>query len=351
MNIKQLETFYWIERLGSFSAAAERVFATQSTVSMRIQELEQSLGVKLFDRSRRTARLTPKGKELVPFVEQLIELTAEMQQRITPPESLSGLVRVGVVEVIASTWLPRLLRELQERYPLVTLELEVALSFELTEKLRNGALDVIFSLGRPPGNNYVTESLGSLQLEWIASSSLGIPDGFVSPEIMQRWPFITLNRHSYHYASIQAWMTQNKVRCRRIIVCNSMTVAATLVTAGLGVTLLPLACYRREIEEGTMRVIRTPQSMRPVEVYAMYPMDEYQPLVRLVTELAAGVSDFEHCASAGEAIATPSDDRAKRANAVPDGADTDSGSMPGPAAGRRRSGRSRHPANQDQEIG
>ena len=58
MNMKQLETFYWVERLGSFSAAAERVHATQSTISMRIQELEQSLGVKLFDLSHRMARLT-----------------------------------------------------------------------------------------------------------------------------------------------------------------------------------------------------------------------------------------------------------------------------------------------------
>ncbi len=305
MNLKQLETFYWIERLGSFSAAAERVFATQSTVSMRIQQLEQSLGVKLFDRSRRAARLTPKGKELVSYVEQLIELTAEMQQRITPPESLSGLIRVGVVEVIASTWLPRFIRELQERYPNVALELEVALAFELSEKLRNGGLDVIFSLGLPPGSNYISEPLGSLQLEWMAGSSLGVPNGDVSPRALQRWPFITLNRHSYHYARIQAWMRENKVRCHRIIVCNSMTVAATLVGAGLGVTLLPPVCYRREIEEGKLRVVRTARGMPPVEVFAMYPLDEYQPLAGLVTDLAVEVSEFDRGALAREMVRTP----------------------------------------------
>ena len=76
MNMKQLETFYWVERLGSFSAAAERVHATQSTISMRIQELEQSLGVRLFDRSHRMARLTAKGRELLPYVRQMVELTS-----------------------------------------------------------------------------------------------------------------------------------------------------------------------------------------------------------------------------------------------------------------------------------
>lgn len=290
MNIKQLETFYWIERLGSFTAAAERLNATQSTISMRIQELELSLGVKLFDRSHRTARLTPKGKELVFYAKQFVELTTEMQQRITPPTSLSGLIRVGVVEVIASTWLPRFIHVLQEEHPGVQLELEVALTFELSEKLRTGALDVVFALGRPPGTNYVVEPLGSIQLEWMANPGLGIPSGMVSAQDLQRWPFITLNRLSYHHTTVEAWMKANKVRCRRTIICNSMTVAATLVAAGIGVSLLPPICHKREIEQGELRVIRTSAGLPPVNLFGMYPVDEFQPLARLVTDLAARVS-------------------------------------------------------------
>ncbi|KAA3628719.1 MAG: LysR family transcriptional regulator [Proteobacteria bacterium] len=292
MNIKQLETFYWIERLGSFSAAAERVFTTQSTVSMRIQELEQSLGAKLFDRSGRTVRLTPKGKEIVPYVQQLIELVAEMQQRFTSSDALSGFIRLGVVEAVATTWLPRFIRMLQERYPRVTLELEVALSLELTEKLHNGTLDVIFSLGQSPGPNYASESLGSLQIEWMASSSLGIAENDVGPALFEYWPFITLNRNSYHSANIQAWMTENKVRCGRTIVCNSMSGVAILVNAGLGFTLLPTFCYRQDIDAGHLKVFGTPEGMQPVEVFAIYPMDEYRPIARLITEIAVEVSDF-----------------------------------------------------------
>lgn len=309
MNIKQLETFYWIERLGSFTAAAERLNATQSTVSMRIQELEQSLGVKLFDRSHRTARLTPKGKELVFYAEQLVELTAEMQQRITPPDSLSGLIRVGVVEIIAATWLPRFIRALQEEYPGVKLELEVALTFELSEKLRNGTLDVVFALGRPPGTNYVVEPLGSIQLEWMAHPGLGIPVGMIPAHELQRWPFITLNRLSYHHAKIDAWMKANKVRCRRIITCNSMTVAATLVAAGIGLSLLPPVCHRREIEQGELRVVRTPGSLPPVDLFGMYPMDEFQPLARLVTDLAARVSGAAQSVPSENQSAAVSDQR------------------------------------------
>jgi len=289
MNMKQLETFYWVERLGSFSAAAERVHATQSTISMRIQELEQSLGVKLFDRSHRMARLTPKGRELLPYVRQLVELTSEMQQRVIPSDQVSGVIKVGVVEIVVSTWLPQFIRELTARHPNVSLELEIALSFDLIEKLRAGSLDVIFTAGTPL-SGYVCEPLGSIALDWMASPALGIPQGTISPADLHAWPFVTLNRQSVHHARIEAWMKKNDLRVRRVIECNSMTVAATLVIAGIGVTLLPPASYRRELQEGVLRVLRTSRPMPPVEVWAMYGEDEFQPLAPLITKLAAEVS-------------------------------------------------------------
>jgi DNA-binding transcriptional LysR family regulator len=290
MNMKQLETFYWVERLGSFSAVAERLHATQSTISMRIQELEQSLGVKLFDRSHRLARLTPKGKELLPYVQQLVEITGEIQQRITPSDALTGVIKVGVVEIVASAWLPAFIRKLQEECPKVSLELEIALSFDLIEKLRNGTLDLIFSAGKPPGDNFTCEPLGSIPLEWMASPSLGIPEGEIGARDLRAYPFVTLNRNSIHHARVAAWMKQNELRPRRVIECNSMTVAATLVMAGVGVTLLPPANYRREIDEGVLRVLRMPIALPPVEVFAMYAQDEFQPLAPLVTRHAVEVA-------------------------------------------------------------
>ena len=96
MNLKQLETFYWAAKLGSFTAAAQRVNSTQSTVSMRIHELEQAFGVDLFDRSQRTARVTARGRELIRYAEQMLSLSAEMRDRISAPHSIPGVVRVGV---------------------------------------------------------------------------------------------------------------------------------------------------------------------------------------------------------------------------------------------------------------
>ena len=99
MNIKQLETFVWIVRLGSFAAAADRLYTTQSAVSMRIRELEQDIGIGLFDRTHHKARLTAKGKELLGYAEQLITLESEIRHRIGDPKTLAGVARVGVAEI------------------------------------------------------------------------------------------------------------------------------------------------------------------------------------------------------------------------------------------------------------
>src|SRR6185437_2713914 len=65
ITLKQVEALYWIAELGSFEAAALRLNTTQSAISKRIQELESRFDLEIFDRSRRTACLTPKGEEIL----------------------------------------------------------------------------------------------------------------------------------------------------------------------------------------------------------------------------------------------------------------------------------------------
>ena len=69
MNLRQVETFYWAARLGSFAQAAHRLNATQSAISMRIQELEARIGIALFDRSQRLLRVAVDRVD-----QQLLEL-------------------------------------------------------------------------------------------------------------------------------------------------------------------------------------------------------------------------------------------------------------------------------------
>jgi DNA-binding transcriptional LysR family regulator len=293
MNLRRIETFYWAAKLGSFSAAADRLNATQSTVSMRIQDLEREFGFTLFERGRRGARLSSMGREALRYAEEMLRLAAEMRGRLAGGETMPGVMRIGVVEMISVTWLPRLVKAIHDSYPKVALELAEALTQDLIEDLDRGDLDLILAAGRVPGYNFNQMSLGTVEFAWMASPELGLPRRTLRPRDLQHWPVIALSRESYHHRSIEEWFRSGGAHCRRIDTCKSLGVAAALAGAGLGVTLLPPRCYRGEIKTGRLRMIAVAPRFRPVEFTATYSTATIQPVARRIAELAAEVSDFE----------------------------------------------------------
>jgi DNA-binding transcriptional LysR family regulator len=301
LHVKHLETFFWAARLGSFTAAAKRLHSTQSTVSMRISELELRFGVSLFDRSHRKARLTAKGEELMAYTERLLQLTSEIHERIARPDTVAGVVRIGVAEVVAQTWLPRFVEALHRRYPKVSVKFEVALTFELIEKLRSGALDVILSPGRLLESGFTARSLGVVEFSWMTSPRLGLRRGTFTPRDLQDQRIIVLPRESYHYLAIERWFRSSKVFLDRMDVCNSLAVVAALTMAGLGISLLPPVCFAQEMRARQLVTIRTSPPYEPVEFFAIKSAEAFEPLNELVADLAAEVSTFQPARKGGSA--------------------------------------------------
>lgn len=293
MNLRQIETFYWAAKLGSFSAAAERMNATQSTVSMRILEIERDFGVALFDRVQRTARLTPKGRELLRYAEEILRIAAEMRMRVADESATQGVLRIGVVEMISVTWLPRLIKAVHEHYPKISLELDEALTHDLIDRLDQGTLDLILMSGRLAGYSTSPVSLGTVRFSWMASPKLSLPKKVLKPRDLQNFPIIGLSQESYHYKWIEDWFHTGNANFRRIDTCKSLGVAASLATAGLGITLLPQQFYEREIKARKLRVIETEPHFDPVEFTAISSAASVRPIAKKIAALAAAVSDFD----------------------------------------------------------
>lgn len=293
MTLKQLEALYWVWRLGSFTAAAERLHSTQSAISMRIRDLEEALGQELFDRTARSARLTTKGQELVGYAERVMELMAEIKARIGDPTIVSGIVRVGVTEYVALTWLPDLVRELNARFPRVTLEMNVDLTLSLLEKLRGGEIDLAMLPGpiAQPGLRNI--SLGFVGFAWMASPSLKIPDRSLTPRDLDNWPILTLSKTSNLYAQLERWFEESGAVGRRTDTCNSLSVLASWTISGLGIGYLPVEHFGRDIRAGRLRVVDVTPKLPDLEYVAALDRRHPQPLALSVAELAVAVSTFE----------------------------------------------------------
>lgn len=292
MNIKQIETFLWIARLGSFAAAADRLQTTQSAVSMRIHELEQNLGVKLFDRRHRGAKLTPKGQDLIGMAEHLMVTVDKIQSSIGDPESLAGVVRVGVADLIAITWLSELVPKVCKLHPNVTLDLEVGMAIELVEKLRRGDLDIVLVPGDIWAGEFEAVSLGNAAFLWMASPHLKFPPRVVTPQDLQQWPIITLSQHSYHHRVVHQWFKNNDAACRQIVLCNSISVIAALTIGGLGIGLIPPHFARAHLDDGSLTIVNAKPDIQPVEFFAFMPSHNASPLAKVIARMAARVSPF-----------------------------------------------------------
>ncbi|MBK9083687.1 MAG: LysR family transcriptional regulator [Rhizobiales bacterium] len=295
MNLRFLETFLWVVRLGSFSAAAERMAATQAAVSHRIHTLESDLGFALFDRDGRAARLTAAGRKIVPQAEEILRLVGDMRET-EEGAALRGVVSIGTIDSIVYTWLPRFIERLKERYPLVNLELTVGTSLSLTRPVSEGAIDLAMMMGPVQAPGLRNEELGAFPCDWLAARTLDLPAGEMDVADLVAYPLLAYPRHSIPHQALMQLLADARIPPEnvRIYDTNSIATLARLVRDGIGVCAMPAIIMREAIETGEVRALAVRQRMPPLMFHAIHRVAPGNPLPQAVAQLAVETArDFE----------------------------------------------------------
>lgn len=140
MDITLIKTFIEVANTGSFVAACDRLFVTQSAVSLRIQRLEDSLGHPLFTRSKSGAILTPAGEQFERYALSLLKIWEEARQQIAIPEGYSKAISIGAQY---SLW-PRLgfrwIDAMQVAMPELSIHAELGMTDRITRYLVEGVV-------------------------------------------------------------------------------------------------------------------------------------------------------------------------------------------------------------------
>ncbi|OYX41950.1 MAG: LysR family transcriptional regulator [Rhodobacterales bacterium 32-67-9] len=142
MDLALLKTFLAVAESGSFASASERLFVTQSAVSLRVQRLEELLNRPLFLRSRAGAELTPAGREFEGYAISLVQNWEKARQQVAVPEGFSRSLTIGAQ---ISLW-PRLgfkwVDALKTREPFLGLRCEVGVPEILTRSMTEGVMQI-----------------------------------------------------------------------------------------------------------------------------------------------------------------------------------------------------------------
>jgi DNA-binding transcriptional LysR family regulator len=229
MELELLRSFVAVADCGGFHRAAEQLNLTQSTVSQQIKRLELETKRPLFRRTTRTVALTDDGEMLLGDARRLLQLEEAARHRLTAPR-LSGTVRLGANEEVASGSLPSALGRFASLHPDVKLEVEIGVSSEMIEQLDAGRLDVVFAK-RPLGS-----SRGRLvwrePLVWAASDSFDLVPGAALPLALYR-------EHSVSRDSALTALRASELVWQIVYTSPSFTGVRAAALAGLAITPLP----------------------------------------------------------------------------------------------------------------
>lgn len=143
MDLATLSVFRAVAAELSVTRAAQRLGRVPSNVTTRIQQLEEELGVALFERDRKRFALTAEGERFLDYVERILNLSEEARQ-VLRPGSPSGVLRVGSMESTVASRLPPVLAGFSRQWPAVTLDLDTGPSRQLIEGVLRHRFDCAF---------------------------------------------------------------------------------------------------------------------------------------------------------------------------------------------------------------
>jgi len=299
LSFAHLEALIAIAELGSFRAAADRLGVTQPTISMRVKELEQSLGTKLFDRSSYRPQLTSDGRETLKYAHRMMVLMREMRASVPDAGGMSGTIRMGAADTFALTCQPTLLGRLEDRYPRLKVALDIDYSFNLNRKLHRGDLDIAFLTAPTAGPDIIIEDLVPIDLVWVASPRVSLPDQRLTPADLKDIPIITNPEPSNLYSTAINWFAGAGLEPVRLSTCNSLTYMVRLAAAGVGASLLPRSILRAEVDGGLLRILESDPAIAPHHMAIAGRHAPSSPDLAFVREMAREIVARSELAGAG----------------------------------------------------
>ena len=237
--LRELKTFIAVTRHGTFAAAGMHIGLTQSAVSAQIRQLEQALGVPLFDRTGRQATLNAAGLRALPLAKEILETFNRMAVPVDANE-YRGELKVGAITTAQTGLLPQALVRLRQAAPAVECKLIPGVSLELLSQVDAGELDSAIII-RPPFDLPKELHVQVLRKEPFV---LIVPDTLAGDnplQLLATQPHVRYDRASFGGRLVSRFLREQKLDVQVALELDELEAIVKMVECGLGVSLIPRA--------------------------------------------------------------------------------------------------------------
>ena len=289
-NLKQLEALVWVADLGTFRKAAAHLNTTQPNISSRIAGLETSLGVVLMERDAGSVRMTARGAEILLEARKVLRQAEGLLAVAERPDLIEDRLRLGVTELVASTWVHTYLRRLKDVYPSVSVELTVNLSRDLDRALAARTLDLTIQTAPFASKASGMIELGKFEYVWVGTADIlsGLTGRVRVADLIPR-SILTHARNTQAYGELVEYAEARNLPTTRFVPSNSMTSCVQMAINGLGVALLPRSLVQADLDAGRLQEVSVDWAPAPLRFAARYQAERVAGYVSHSAQLAAEV--------------------------------------------------------------
>ena len=237
MSIRMLRTLIAVEENGTFTAAGGAVFVTHAAVSQQMKTLEQTWGVSLFDRTRRTPELTPVGRAIVTRAREVVAAYDNLIPSVVGDDGLQGKLSLGSVPTGLNSLIPFAITSIKERFPDLHVGVTPGQTKELLGELERGVLDAVVITKPhviPPNMRWALITREPMEL--LTSLNVISDDPF---EILATHQYIRFSRKALLSDFIENWLQMKGIVVKETMELENLENISSMVHADLGVSIVP----------------------------------------------------------------------------------------------------------------
>lgn len=277
MELREIRTFVAVAQYGSFSRAAGHLGYSQAAVTIQMKQLEQKLGVVLFDRIGKGVHLTNSGERFYPHAIRILNDLSLAQEDLQEETQLTGSLKIGTIDSLCAAVLPQLLERYHRRCPLVKVSVVTDTPQLLLEMLQSNALDVVYLSDEPLADPRFRKVLEVREpVVFAAARGFALADGRPHKlEELLAQPFVLTEKDASYRRVLDYTLQLQKRSIEPVLQCNDTDLLLKMVRGGMGITFLPRYALREEAARGSIEEIEVEDLSLSIWRQVIYHKDKW----------------------------------------------------------------------------
>lgn len=290
MEIRQLKIFLKVCELNNFTAAAKNLNYSQSTISETIMSLEKVVGRQLFERLNRKIYITEDGQNLKKHAEKLLLIYNDTMASFGEPNKRT--INVGITESLCSYRFPGFFRDFLQDHTNISIIFTIARCDEIPELIRQNKIDVGFTLDDILGYKHInTEVLFDEEIVFIKSTQYNKKTYNTLKDLNKENVVASQGYAGYNKIYLDLYHDEN-IDAGNFIYMESIEGIKSYVKGGFGISFIPLTTVEKDLEEGSLEIMKFSDERYYHQVKIVTHKDKYMS-IEIEQLIASAISKYK----------------------------------------------------------